>query len=203
MAETKQCSKCKEMKPLPEFYLHESTRKLHSKCKLCQVLESRQWRAKNPEKCRETAKRYNEKTKEKAAAYGAKYWKKNKKKLQKYHRKYHKKHAAEISARNKKKRAESPIPYDREQRRKSHLKITFGLSIDDYDKLVKNQNGACAVCGKKPKKRLHVDHCHATKAIRGLLCQKCNQALGLFQDDLRVLQKAIEYLAVKGQKNAG
>ena len=59
------------------------------------------------------------------------------------------------------------------------------------------QGGVCKICGgDKPdgKHGWHVDHCHVTDRIRGLLCNLCNIGLGGFKDDPAVLQKAIEYL---------
>ncbi len=71
----------------------------------------------------------------------------------------------------------------------------YGLSIDDYLKIHKLQNGKCKIC-KKPelKRRLFVDHCHKTKKVRGLLCYKCNTVLGMSEDDPKILQEALEYL---------
>lgn len=53
-----------------------------------------------------------------------------------------------------------------------------GITIDEYDARLAKQGGGCAVCGRPPKtRRLHVDHDHATGAIRGLLCYRCNRAI--------------------------
>ena len=53
---------------------------------------------------------------------------------------------------------------------------------------------ACQICGQKDRRELCVDHCHTTGAVRGLLCDNCNKALGLFKDNVDVLNKAIDYL---------
>ena len=69
-----------------------------------------------------------------------------------------------------------------------------------YEELYKSQDGKCAICGtEKPSKsgrtkRLSIDHCHETNIVRGLLCERCNRALGLFGDDTKILIKAISYL---------
>ena len=61
--------------------------------------------------------------------------------------------------------------------------------------MLERQSGVCAICGGKPKSgRLHVDHIHGTDRVRGLLCNLCNPALGLFKDDTVRLAMAIEYL---------
>jgi hypothetical protein len=66
------------------------------------------------------------------------------------------------------------------QRRK-HLKRLYGLSIEQYEAMLSSQGGVCSICGGLCKKRLSVDHDHATGQIRGLLCSKCNFAIGLLE----------------------
>ncbi len=69
-----------------------------------------------------------------------------------------------------------------------------GLKESQYKEMFERQGGVCAICGKPSRKNLAVDHCHATKAIRGLLCFGCNVLLGLAHDDVKVLEQAIAYL---------
>ena len=80
-----------------------------------------------------------------------------------------------------------------------HMKRNYGISIADYNVMLKEQNGLCDICGASEpnhhKKRLNIDHCHSTGKIRGLLCDACNRAIGLLKDDVEVLKKAIQYLA--------
>ena len=82
----------------------------------------------------------------------------------------------------------------------STLKWMYGITIDDYDAMLEKQNGGCAICGHKPERtakgveKLCVDHCHKSMKIRGLLCMRCNTALGHFNEDLTFLKNAIEYL---------
>lgn len=86
--------------------------------------------------------------------------------------------------------------------RRSHLKTKYGLSYDDFDRILRLQGGGCAICGReKPKgrgDRLYVDHCHATGIVRGLLCNCCNTSLGRFRDDPELLRKAALYLEAGG-----
>ena len=56
------------------------------------------------------------------------------------------------------------------------------------------QNGVCAVCKLPSRRALCVDHCHATRQVRGLLCDKCNTALGLFGDDSKRMRAAAAYV---------
>lgn len=89
---------------------------------------------------------------------------------------------------------------DPDQRRSVVLKNKYGITLEDYEKMSKNQGGRCHICktddyGKKGL--LVVDHCHSTGSVRGLLCYSCNIALGLFKDNISVLRDAITYLENK------
>jgi len=78
--------------------------------------------------------------------------------------------------------------------RNLHLNRRYGISSNEYDKMVRNVGGKCEICGIIPS-RLHIDHNHRTGAIRGLLCRPCNHALGGFQDSEEILRFAIMYLS--------
>ena len=85
----------------------------------------------------------------------------------------------------------------RDRKRNAALKHSFGITLDDYNKMFNNQNGKCAICGKHQtefKEALSVDHCHRTGKIRGLLCKNCNTALGLMKDNSKLLFEALRYL---------
>lgn len=73
------------------------------------------------------------------------------------------------------------------------LKHLYGITIEQYEHMYLNQKGRCAICFKNMDK-LHVDHCHDTKKVRGLLCGNCNRGLGLFKDNFYYLDRASEYL---------
>lgn len=77
-----------------------------------------------------------------------------------------------------------------------HLKRKFGITLDQYKKMQKDQKNLCAICElpEVPGKDLSVDHCHSTGSIRGLLCFNCNSSLGKFNDSIEVLLRAIKYL---------
>jgi len=82
-----------------------------------------------------------------------------------------------------------------------YLKSTYGITQEDYEKLEKQQDCKCAVCGgdgfkmrEWHFKKLVVDHDHVTGKVRGLLCHNCNRALGLLKDDPKVLLNAVDYL---------
>ena len=79
--------------------------------------------------------------------------------------------------------------------RKHHLKRTFGLTEADYERLLGEQGGGCAICGRLPGSRnLHIDHDHDTGEVRGLLCFRCNVAIGHLREDPGIALKLIDYL---------
>lgn len=98
---------------------------------------------------------------------------------------------------NKSRRARNPEHVYNIERR-SKFKTQYGITIEEYDAMLKQQGGACAICGvDKPSGRtthFAVDHCHTTGAVRGLLCTKCNRGLGLFNDDTIRIERAVKYL---------
>lgn len=87
--------------------------------------------------------------------------------------------------------------------RRSHLKRTYGLTIDDYARMYTEQDGRCAICGRAEIDRhprtgtlrsLSIDHDPTTGAIRALLCSNCNKAIGLLWHDIERVEKAAAYL---------
>jgi hypothetical protein len=99
-------------------------------------------------------------------------------------------------------------PKLRAKERRARLK-RYGLTPDDYNRMVIAQNNCCAVCGRpsasltlKNDRHQHfaldVDHCHATGKVRGRVCCNCNAILGHAKDDVGRLLKAIDYLRAHG-----
>lgn len=80
--------------------------------------------------------------------------------------------------------------------RNTKLKKMFGITLDQYEAMVAAQGGVCAICGgtHKDGSALCVDHCHGTDRIRGLLCHRCNRAIGFFEDNADLMARAIAYL---------
>lgn len=76
------------------------------------------------------------------------------------------------------------------------IKRRYGICRAEWNEILQQQNGGCAVCGKArcSRGRLHVDHCHKTGKVRGLLCENCNAGIGRFQDSSSLLRRAAEYL---------
>lgn len=73
----------------------------------------------------------------------------------------------------------------------------YGLSEEDYQALIKKQDGRCVICRSQDpgrSKYWNVDHCHDSGKVRGLLCTTCNTGLGHFKDDAELLKAAVKYL---------
>jgi hypothetical protein len=97
----------------------------------------------------------------------------------------------------KKQREFLRTPEGKKSNRNSQLKKKFGVTLDQYDSLLQQQNGSCAICGTtNPRGRgsFHLDHDHITGAIRGILCHSCNTGLGSFRDSTLTIQAAIDYI---------
>ncbi len=85
----------------------------------------------------------------------------------------------------------------RQRRKDIRLKSLYGITLEDYNKMFQEQNGCCKICNKHQTEEgviLCVDHDHTTGKVRGLLCKKCNQAIGLLKDSIENCLSAAEYL---------
>jgi hypothetical protein len=82
--------------------------------------------------------------------------------------------------------------------RRHTFKYRYGISLSEKLKIIKNQGSKCSICGKfldlnNPFK-VHMDHNHRTKKIRGVLCSRCNHFLGYVRENIVYLEKVIIYL---------
>ena len=126
-------------------------------------------------KCKNCCKKYNKE----------RYQKNREKELERSRQKYQKNREKEI-----------------EKATHRHLKRVFGITIEEYNQMLDDQNKVCKICGGKEIRklkngkitRLHVDHNHETGEIRGLLCNRCNIMLGQARDNSLILIKAVKYL---------
>lgn len=87
-----------------------------------------------------------------------------------------------------------------EKAREKQLKVRerrYGIDRTTYFAMIEEQSNQCKLCSKQgtETKPLVIDHCHRTGKVRGLLCNECNQALGLLKDQIETLKNAIEYLS--------
>lgn len=73
----------------------------------------------------------------------------------------------------------------------------YNITLDDYESMLIKQNNLCAICNQEEtfrNRRLTVDHCHKTGKVRGLLCNKCNLAIGHLGDSSKLLEEALKYI---------
>ena len=73
-----------------------------------------------------------------------------------------------------------------------HRRHRYGMAVGEFDEMLREQGGLCALCGERPAE--HVDHDHLFGHVRGILCFNCNGGLGQFKDRVDIMAKAIDYL---------
>ena len=84
-----------------------------------------------------------------------------------------------------------------DSKKNTDLQRFYGISLTDYNRMFEEQGGRCKICDQEqPGKRLAVDHCHRTGKVRSLLCDPCNKAIGLFQDDPSRIESALNYVRI-------
>lgn len=89
----------------------------------------------------------------------------------------------------------------KEDRWKYTIKQIYGITVYDYYDMLESQNNKCKLCDTKEpggKGRWHIDHCHDSGRVRGLLCHTCNTGIGLLQEDPELLCKAALYIKQEG-----
>ncbi len=124
----------------------------------------REYYEKNKDKCLELSRQWRLKNIDKIKEYSKENYSLNKDKIAEY---------------NKKNRLHQRV-------------IKYNLTDDKFNIMYNSQNGCCAICGKHRK--LEIEHNHQTGKVRGLVCHKCNVVIGMCEENVEVLQKAIEYL---------
>lgn len=155
--------------------------------------------------------------------YSKKYYQENKESIKEKRRKYYQENKEVEYERTKKWRADNPEkakelttggnmrrlekekafsvsnPEEAKRRaRNSTYRKRYGITLEEYETMEKDQGMTCAICKSKCKRYefLSVDHCHKTGKVRGLLCHKCNSAIGYLGESVENLENAIKYLKV-------
>lgn len=162
----KTCSKCKETKPIVEYNKNKK-----SSDKLHHYCKT----------CHRSCSRERYLSDRENNIHDKKaYYQANKEKIKEKAKKYYQTNKGRYAARW----------------RVGNLKYKFGITQDDYERMLADQKDVCAICWEacSSGKRLAVDHCHTTGIIRGLLCMSCNTAIGKLKDDVSLLKAAIAYL---------
>jgi hypothetical protein len=92
-------------------------------------------------------------------------------------------------------------PEFKEMQRDNNYRRNYGIDLQDYNAILERQNGTCAICHKESdstgkNSKLHVDHDHVTGKVRGLLCYRCNIAMGFLSDDPERIYMIMDYLSL-------
>ena len=146
----------------------------------------------NKYRCKDCASETPSQSKEKNAERGRAYRDKvSIEKRREYHKEWSARNADKVRAYRKANRER-----DRKSLRVWTLKNRYGLTPEEFDALLQAQGNACAICKVEASgvRAWHVDHCHTTEKVRGILCTKCNPMLGFARDDVEILKSAIRYL---------
>lgn len=177
--DTKVCTKCGKSKPLAEFPVRKNRPTArHPECLLCH----RQTWQDGKEKYSKTTKAYYE------ANYNDLYARKQLARQANPDR-------ILLDAERRKRRKEANPDQVKAEMRNAGLKWKYGISQEDYDRMVSQQNGLCFICSKPPVvNQLVVDHNHFTGQVRDLLCHKCNAALGQVEENVAILEAMIAYI---------
>ena len=103
-----------------------------------------------------------------------------------------------VNAAARKMRVDKPERYARYKKRANEYRkeSRYGITQEDFNNMLVEQNNVCKICSNefKSTKDTHVDHCHKSNIVRGLLCNSCNMALGQFNDNTDNMDNAIRYL---------
>tara|TARA_Y100001937_G_C6999838_1_gene275927 strand:+ start:109 stop:648 length:540 start_codon:yes stop_codon:yes gene_type:complete len=173
MIPKKICTKCNIEKPFSDFHKDRTTKiGVRSQCKQCIAAD--------PKRITRVKKHYQE----------------NKEEIKKKTKEWYYSNIDKVKETGRKYRNKS---CNKERAYNNNLIRLYGIDINRYNQILESQNYGCAICGsketgRKDAKNFSVDHCHATKKVRGLLCKSCNIMLGEAKDNTRILYKAIEYL---------
>lgn len=198
---TKKCSKCGESKSLDQFVKDKKSKDgLSWTCRTCDAAYQRAYRERMGDVYREKRRQYVINNLEKVAVRSHRHYLSKKEELLSQSKMRYEQNKDEINSKRRARRNENTDKF-----RDQDLQYRFGVTLHNYREMLNKQNGVCAICGKpetaksnKGKLRLlSVDHDHRTGIIRGLLCSRCNTAMGLLLDDISILRAAIRYLTME------
>lgn len=174
------CTRCAKLKRRDEYardgYYADGIRRYYAYCKVCKAKQSRKWYETNIEitkkrACKQSCNVY----KEKGSAY--------------------RKHRVSN-------RAYQQTDKYKKWYFKNKLK-KYNLTVEKYNEIFVRQNGQCAICFVNlddiPSKQRHIDHAEIA-GVRGILCAKCNHAIGLFKHKTHIIKRAAEYLEIFGRE---
>jgi hypothetical protein len=156
----------------------------------------------------EIQKRYRQKNREKLKEKNKQYRLENKEKVKETNKRWETENAEKAEERKKRYLVRNPekvklsqkawYEANKSKKREDSLIRKYDITLDDYEKMLQEQNGSCAICFVKAEdernKILVVDHNHLTGEVRSLLCNGCNTAIGLLKENQEVILRAADYL---------
>lgn len=154
--------------------------------------KNRRYRVQNPEKIKELKRRWERENHEKKREYRERTRAKHPTAHRDGARRSYERHRERICAKQRQWQADH-----RDMARAQKLKTAYGISSEDFSIWLTAQDHRCRICKTdKPggAGQFHVDHCHDTQKLRGLLCARCNTLLGYAKDNPNVLRAAAAYL---------
>lgn len=163
----------------------------------------KQYRIDNADRIRKSRLEYDEKHKDIIKEQQRQYKQKNRERISEHQKQYIKDNKEKIkqypcnSSENRKNIDNKYRKNNPDKIKDYKLRKKYGITLEEYNKILNQQNSKCSICGTHQDdltKNLVVDHDHCTGKIRGLLCDKCNRGLGHFNDDIKLLRKAVNYL---------
>lgn len=176
------CSNCEVDKVPDEFHWRIKAKGLRQpKCKECANEYARKNRVNYPERIKRMHERYYNTKRAQVLEQKKDYYRRNRNKLLEHYRNRYQKRRVD--------------PKFKEKIRYQILKGKYGITADEYQRMLSEQGGVCAICRQKGnRKHLAVDHCHKTGKVRGLVCSPCNGFLGRINDDIEILEAIKRYL---------
>lgn len=173
----KTCLLCKAVHPATAEFFYRNRKKrdgLTQYCKSCSDKKTARWRSApgHPESRAEEMRKYRE-------SENYQNWYKRNKEL--------------IVQRSREWRANHAV-HSRELEREARLRRKYGMTVENYNRMLLLQNFGCAACRRRPDEELVIDHDHRSGRVRGLLCRHCNTVLGLVFEDPENLSRLANYI---------
>ena len=175
-----------------------------------EYLNKKKWRGENKEKCKSRHQIYYEKNKERIKPLHKAYQEENKKKRKEYADLCRKENAEKLRESSRRSYLKNRVAcreahkryYGKnkkrcqERNRENEMKVKYGMTRLDYINVLLKQNNKCAICGRDwaEGERFHIDHCHNSKKVRGILCHQCNCGIGMLRDSSELCLKGALYL---------
>lgn len=163
--------------------IKKANREYYRKNRKAVAAQSRKYYDANKEKIKEQHKQYREDNKENLAAQRKARYETNRDEMRARAREFHQKHKDKRNAYSKQHRKDNPAHYKKLDAN-HHYKKMYNMTTEDKERMIRNQQGRCVMCQEQLINKAyerHVDHCHDTGKIRGVVCHECNKTEGFMR----------------------